>query len=245
MIEVAPIPIPPGLEKLPELVEAVLPDIAEAVRAHIISRAHVELHTSSQDYVMGVQPVKLDMPGKLTAGGQIYATIVLTGMIPNMIEQGWNGGDMKPVLLAGRNAKTGKDGTRYNTVPFRHGTPGVTGRNMPEMGSQFRHVMKAQDAARLGKRVHDAAKKLKPGQRLPAGMAPKLRSHHVTDIFASMVRQQGPARSTQYMTWRRVSDKSDPRSWIHPGIVGRHLFRDAGQYAQTVASKIFAEAIRG
>lgn len=52
--------------------------------------------------------------------------------------------DMKPGLLSGPNAKVGESG-RYNTVMFRHATPGTAGRAGKPMP----------------KEIHDVAKKLK------------------------------------------------------------------------------------
>ena len=246
MIEIIDIPIPKSLQALPEMISAVIPDIADAVRNHIVDRAERELHSSEQDYVAGIQPVKLHFPGKIPMTGPVVvATITLVGMLPNMIENGWPGGDMKQYLLFGRNAKIGKDGKPYNTVPFRQGTPGVTGRNFKAMGEAYAEKMGMDAARKLGREVFKKAKRLKPGERLPEGLGPRLREHHVTDLFAGMIRQRGPGRSTQYMTFRRVSTKSDPRAWVHPGIVGRHLFRDASKYANQAAARIFQEVLRG
>lgn len=248
MITVSEIKVPPELMAIPEMVNTIIPDIVEAVRDHIIVQAHQRLTTSEQDYVENVQPAKYHYPsGRIPPGANVtVATIVLTGKIPNMIEQGWPGGDMKPFLLAGRNAKMTRGGIRYNTVPFRHGVPGVTGRNFPAMGSAYRRQMGEEAAARLGKRVYKAAKKLGPGERLPtpSGLAPKLRSIHTTDIYAGMIREEGDARSVQYMTFRRVSDRSDPGKWIHPGFEGVKLFEDAARYAKDITARMMGSLLR-
>ena len=50
--------------------------------------------------------------------------LTLEGTVPNMVEQGWTGGDLRQWLLHGPNAKQGKNGP-YNVIPFGHGTPGT------------------------------------------------------------------------------------------------------------------------
>ncbi len=248
MIEIGDIPLPSELMAVPSVIQTVIPDIAEAVRNEIVRMAHTKLHSTSQDYVLGVMPVKYHFPsGSIPMEGTpVVATIVLVGQLPNMLEAGWSGGDMKAALLGGKSAKTAADGTRYATVPFRHGTPKASGRNFPAMGSAH-----AGDLGKeIGKRVYGRARRLKPrtsehrGTHLPAGLAPKLRQHHKTDIYAGMTKTKGPGRSTQYRTFRRVSEKSAPQSWIHPGIEPAGIFVAANDYASRVASTILKGAMR-
>lgn len=53
------------------------------------------------------------------------------------IELGFGSYDMKPGLLAGPNSRVGKDGRRYNTVPFRFGTPQTSGPNKGQPRPHF------------------------------------------------------------------------------------------------------------
>ena len=267
--------IPPGLMAIPQAVAAVSRDLAEAVRNEIIRLAHEELGTSTEDFVQGVMPVEHHA---LPPGGidreVIIATIVLVGWLPNAIENGWAGGDMKPALLSGRNARVSKDGLSvYNTVPFRHGTPGTTGRNFQAMGQGYAasFVIKPgggavqhgslgrEEAARLGRRVHGAAKRLaattshadsgtKWGGRLAAGVGGvgKARPHHKTDLHAGMVRHAKTYRSatqSSYGTFRRVSTNSDPSAFVHPGIEGHRLFEAGGRYLDEIAPHLFGTAV--
>lgn len=241
------------------LLGAVLEDIAEAARGFIVHKAQMELHTSGTDYMMGLQPVEM-APG--------VATITLLGWLPNAVENGWAGGDMKQALLSGRNAKMTKDGHRYAIIPFRHGTPGTSGANFPAMGAAFGPKGQMSRAAqfpgassdrakRIGRAVYNAARKLEPttghpstgtqwGGRLPAGLAPKLSAHHKTDIYAGMVKERKVyqfAEQSMYTTFRVVSDKSDPSSWIHPGIEPRQFFHEAAERIPALAKRIIEDAL--
>lgn len=241
--------IPEGLKAHPEIMQQIIRELAEEARNEIVRRAMADLHTSFDDYAAGLQPVTYK-----TEGGLTVATIVLTGMIPNMIENGWAGGDMKPFLLSGRNAKVARDGTRYNVVPFRHMGPGTTGRHGQPMGSQYRGQLGRPKADQLGKDVYEAAKGLvgkrsrKAGpRRLAPGHAPVLKPHHKTDIYAGMVKERAKykkATQSQYGTFRAVSDKSDPASWIHPGIEAREFFKEASDYVDRVSRSVFDHAVR-
>lgn len=241
------IKVPRGLEsRIDETIEAVIPELAEAMRNKIIALAHERLHSSSQAYVDGVS--RIDYPymiGKLPKHRVFDAAVItLVGALPIMIERGWDGGDMKPFLLMGPKAKTSASGGRYNRIPFRHGNPKATGRNFPPMGSQFTRVMSPHEAARLGERVYNEAKRLKPGARLRrrAGGTPILRPHHETDIYSEMQRISG---DDKYMTWRTVSDKSHPDAWIHPGITPAKFFDEAASHVASIAPAMFREAFGG
>lgn len=253
--------IPPALIGYPELVKEAIPEIVEALRTRVIALAHERLHTAAEDFIQGIQPAVYHIPsGLLPNTNETIATIDLVGWLPNAIEDGWSGGDMKVWLLAGRNAKVTKNGIRVNTVPYRHGTPGTTGNTHPVMGSQFVQSMGEEEAAKLGKRIHNAARRLKPttsdpttgktqwGGRLRAGMAPILKEHHRTDIYAGMVRQRKTyekATQSSYGTFRRVSDNSDPRAWIHPGIDAQHIFRDGARELDTIATRLLGAVAKG
>ena len=122
--------MPAGLKAFPQAVMAVIPAMADITRNEIIRLAGERLTSSSQLYAAAVQVPKFHFPsGKIPDGLQTVASITLIDWLPNAIEKGWSGMDLKPALLDGRNAKDMKGGGRYNIVPFRHGSPGTSGRN--------------------------------------------------------------------------------------------------------------------
>jgi hypothetical protein len=199
------------------------------------------LRSSSQDYVNGLQH---QMTGDV-------ARVTLRGMVPNMIENGWSGGDMRTWLLKGKNAKMGEHGM-YNTVPFRHGTPGTSGR----------HVGRPMD-----RKIYAAAKRLAPtlsrlgGGGAQAGKGRRLhpnvfrmsrqakailntphRPWHSTSIYRDMIREEKTYKqdtSSHYMTFRRISAaKTDARSWYHKGIAPRRYARATAKHVESIAQSI-------
>lgn len=155
-----------------------------------------------------------------------------------IIEKGQRPHDMKPGLLASPRAKRNKDGSRYITVGFRHGTPGTVG--LPPMPVNVYSQAKNLAYSRRNGALSGSSKAYTWGGRYNENGVPRdaqtgMRTHtkphpgagyqHKAGIYQGMVRMGGPNQS-QYMTFRRVSDNSDPRSWQHPGTPPRPV-RDA------------------
>jgi len=225
--------------------------LAEMTRAEWIRQAQEKLGSSAADYIAGIQPVEMD--------GN-WAHIHLVGRLPNDIEKGKNPYDMKPGLLAGPNAKKGKNGARYNTVPFRHGTPGTTGKRV---GSPmpFTHTTKKGNQTSF---IYTEAQRLVPSMENAAGKT--VWGGKTGDFGGYGVRTQPPVKKGrpgaytwksspfagmvkvgktynkktqyQYITFRRVSDNSDPASWWHPGIKARRLANNVQVYINDMVKRL-------
>jgi len=119
--------------------------------------------------------------------------------------------------------------------------------------------MTHQQARALGKKIHRAMLKIDAsrshprtrvswGGRLPSGMAPKLKPHHKSDIYAGMVRSKKQYEADDqptHSTFRRVSDDSPAEAFIHPGIEARHFFEDAADFAGKLTEKLVYGMLRG
>jgi hypothetical protein len=171
--------------------------------------------------------------------------IVLTGVLPNMIEGGFKGGDMRDWMLKGAKSKMGKNG-RYLTIPFRHGSKGTGGRNVgAEMPTPIYNAAKKLDGTKSkAKRLTgEGGKSTLHGKRLePHGrgvskqvtkmLNTKAKDWHTTSIYTGMQRTEKQYESANqtggYTTFRRISTNTrsgiDPKtgqmrkSWHHPGI---------------------------
>ena len=238
-----------------EILDAVLGDIVAAARNHWIGLAQKHLNTSLNDYVQGIQEVVF-APGT--------ATITLLGELPNLIEHGMDEMDMRDTLLGpnvpeaspGQKGKRrAKDGHFYRSIPFRHGTPGTGGSVGRAMGDPYRGVVAG--ARKLGRAVYAQAKKLKatrtvggrmvPGGRLSAGLMPKLREHHKTDIYAGMVKLKKVYKSSdqsQYATFRTISEAVQT-GWIRPATGPRDFAERTAKFVERLAPKAFEAYITG
>jgi len=144
-----------------------------------------------------------------------------------LIEDGQPPRDMKPKMLASPKAKEGKDGKKYITVPFRHGTPGAV--TMPAMPKNVYNQVKRLGYSRRnggldtkqytwGGRLGNSAL----GQRSHSGDHPGAGYTWRTGQYSGMVRVGQPGHS-QYLTFRRLSENSDPKSWRFPGVKPRKI----------------------
>jgi len=159
------------------------------------------------------------------------------------IEDGHPEIDLKPGLLSGPQARQGKNGP-YNIVSFRHLTPDskrgqLTGRAMSQNLYNFMRSMtdkadqeKSKGLSHIGGRSVQLTAGRRPenrsyewGQRLDAKLGGPRKTSKTgyqwkTGKRAGMVRMESPSGQketrTQYRTFRVVSARSDPRSWIVP-----------------------------
>lgn len=240
-----------------DAVQSILEDIAESARNHWLGLAGSAFHTTRRDYIAGIQPVEMK-PG--------MAVIALVGVLPNLLENGMDEQDLRDTLLGpnvpvapfgqrGKRLSAGKDGSigYYRAIPFRHSTPGSSGTIAPAMGSAYQGHAAVADYAKLGAAVYGKAKKLAGttsmpgggvayGGRLKSGLAPKLRSHHKTDIYAGMIRSRKKYEretQSQYSTFRTISTRVTT-GWIRPATPGSHLAEKVGDFVGSLAPQAFA-----
>lgn len=231
-------------------IRRVLRGLGSAARAEWVRLAQTELKTSARDYIAGIQEIEED-----SAAHRV--SIALVGSMPNMIETGWEGGDLRRTLLGpgARNAKTAKDGSRYNTIAFRHAAPGSSGRNTGKpMPRAVHNVAKAlaPTLSRPGGGV-SYGERLHPGMPM-SGAAKKIinrkeRPHHTASIYAGMIRSLKTyknAAHSKYTTFRRISSKvkNGDQHWMHPGITARQLAKKVDSFIARVQADIVRTGTR-
>lgn len=212
--------------------------------------AQTQLKSSSRDYVNAL----------VYAVDDSRATVALVGQIPNMIENGWPGGDMKGYLLSGKNVKHSKDGTPYNTVPFRHGAPTSSGRNTGAQMPMSIYKVAQKLAPTISRPMSEQGKAggTQWGGRLHPGLpmkdltrkvlTRKMQPWHKSGVYEGMVRKAQPTaagklQTSGYTTFRRVSAKSDPKAFIHPGIAPRKFAKQVSRYVEKIAADVVQKAI--
>lgn len=183
------------------------------------------VHVVSGQYLRSIQS-GLHFPEDLT--GEVSSTCPYA----DIIESGQPPRDMKESLLNSPKAKIGKNGKRYITVPMRHGIPGSQG--IPPMPKQIYQQVKSLAPSRQNGFMRKAwglvttgkIKKYSWGGRFgndATGQTSHISPHpgagytQKTGRYSGMVKM-GQKGHSQYLTFRRVSDNSDPRSWQFPGV---------------------------
>ena len=173
--------------------------------------AQQRLNTTRADYLLGLNADNsLEFPDKMTG------VLTLRGKWPNKLEDGFSAFDIKDGLMNGPNVKRKKDGGWYNTVPFRHRTPGHSGSAVG--GSEMPTDIYSRARAMRGNVQRlTSTETAYPPQTSWKGYT------HKNGLYEGMVRNRKKyekAIQSTYVTFRRVSDKSDPKAFWHPGFVG-------------------------
>lgn len=216
------------------------PQLANAIQASITttlavikdrwqSEAQQKLHSTLPLYLMGLDFNSVVYP----YGGDAFSGAVeLHGKFPNMLEKGFPAFDMKQGFGKSQRATHTKSGGWYLTIPIRHSTPGafMYGKPMPP-------------------NIYAQAKKLSNGKSLsvPGGAAKSWTGYqhkaNIHDGLTRIVKSYGRAKQSQYMTFRRVSNNSDPQSWMHPGYIGAKIADDLQPFAATTFTKSLEKAL--
>lgn len=222
-----------------QLTEICVNAVTAVVYANWQAIAKQRLNSTLPEYLQNI--IKVDK-------GRFAKQIVLTGILPNMIEQGASAFDMKegfkksgkvkytiPVYNA-KGKQIRKGGDWYLTIPFRFGTPGIVGQ--------------AGFANEMPQEIYDIMKKRNSGtplyrQEIPSPYdIPKSRAAieetmnnprydkyvHKNSIYEGLTKvtgKYGKTKQNTYMTFRRAGANSDPLSWIHKGINAYKLADEA------------------
>ena len=223
--------------------------VAHAAHNEWIRLAKERLSTSQDLYVNALQQSQ----SFYSAPDMDSHTITLVGQMANNIESGMGSFDMKgvrPGWLGGSKAKTAADGSTYVVIPFRHSTTskkmGYTGK-AKDMGLKDQLKKVAKDYG-MNRMQRTATGQVVKGitQKVPRSPT-QARKTDVHRYLHNLTRIQAPVAGTtpsgkergqaQLMTWRVMSTKSDPSSWIHPGIEAKNLLREVKNFAELELKK--------
>ena len=168
--------------------------------------AQQNLKTSRETYVNAIEGVVMT--------DQFNGYIELRGSFPAMLEQGFDQFDIKSGFEKSPKVTNKPSGGWFLTIPYRHNTPGASSPTMPN-------------------NIYSRAKKLQSSKQLSealvAALGYKRETSHTgyqwkNTMYDNLTRitkvYDSGKKHSQYITFRRVSDKSDPNSWIHPGYKG-------------------------
>lgn len=220
-------------EQVSDMIDFVIKELTATVAENWKKVAQQSLHRTRQQYINSLY---VGDEGKYTGFVQ------LRGSLPNMIEDGCDPFDMKVKMLTSSKAKRKKDGGLYFTVPFRWAVPTAEGDNSAFSGvlpvSVYNIIKKSPSSITGLGGVIVSGRALKIGElpqqfQIPKSRAPIitesktfLEYKHKTSLLAGLVRSGKDYESTssgKYATFRRISDLSDPLSWIHRGFQAKRL----------------------
>nr|DAI06537.1 MAG TPA: hypothetical protein [Herelleviridae sp.]DAT74246.1 MAG TPA: hypothetical protein [Herelleviridae sp.] len=162
------------------------------------------------------------------------------------LEEGKDAYDEKPGFEASNKRKVKMDGGWYLTIPFRHATPDAiaeSGIFQSVLPKEIYNIAKQNNGVPV-KKAQLPPQYAQLGQRAAittaTGVIPSYT--HKSPKYEGLVKLNIASTETEnrsgYFTFRRVSNTSDPLSWIHPGFEPRKFMDKALEQAQieTVAS---------
>lgn len=249
-------------DEVPELT-ALMPELLGGLKERIIeSFESSNIRTSGR-----LAKVIRQAEEECDPANPFFGTLVIKSAAAKALEFGTRPFDMKPGLLSGPKARTSKDGGRYNIIRFQHGTEstattgtGLTGGDYkPRMPPEIKKAAEAAGgkpiaaAAPWGMRsstnierllkTDKAAWKRLTGERMYRGMGAVQHGYTWKASPWAGLRKESTGHQTSYATYRAVSDKSDPYSWIHPGIDAKYFIRNAIMEFQQEAAMMTSMAI--
>ena len=222
-------------------VEATLLHLADYIRDDWIHTAEQKLLTTKESYVSGLMgDDSIEHPFQ---GDPLMVAIVLKGPFPNMIEDGFNAFNMKPGFRESQFAKTKKKGGWYLTIPLRHltPTPGTVGTAIASKVMPKDIYEKAKEME-FGDILLGTEKKYPPQMHEVYLQKEKrtIKYQRKHGRYEGMIRSLRPHHH-HYMTFRRVSDKSEETSWYHPGFTGAHIAEEVASRVDSLAETMFAK----
>ena len=217
------------------LTETCVNAVTASIYANWEALAKQRLNSTLPEYTQNL--IKVDK-------GRFDKQIVLTGVLPNMIEQGASPFDIKEGFKKSKKVKytipvynkkgmqVYKGGDWYLTIPFRIGVPGTLGQ--------------AGFTGEMPQEVYDVIRKKSNNEGLKAPEipspyeVPKSREaiineiggilydtyNHKNSIYEGLSKRKAKYEKTSqntYGTFRRAGANSDPLSWIHKGIKSYRL----------------------
>jgi hypothetical protein len=226
-------------QEIDMLTETCVNAVTAVVYANWQALAKQRLNSTVPEYLQNI--IKVDK-------GRFAKQIVLTGILPNMIEQGASAFDMKegfkksskvrytiPVYNA-KGKQVRKGGDWYLTIPFRHGTPGIVGQAgfANEMPQEIYDIMRKRQSGRPLTAQEIPSPYDVPRSRAAIEETPNNPRYdeyvHKSSIYEGLTKitgQYGKTTQNMYGTFRRVSNNSSPLSWIHKGIKAYNLADEA------------------
>ena len=213
-------------EQMESVLDAVVKEITASFARKWEEEAKLGLHSSRERYLANLKVID---EGRMT--GVVLLDYTKDPLV-RMIEEGASAFDQKEGFAKSDKRIEKDDGGWYLTIPLSQKTQGTdstwSGSVMP-------------------KEVYQAVKKLDPGKSLKLSLnkdipsqykAPSTRAaftslptsrqfeeyKHKSSIYQGILKiKDSTTGQNSYMSFRRVSDKSDPAAWTHPGLDSRNI----------------------
>lgn len=212
-----------GEEEIKSLSRFILSSVADEYTREWEKLIGENLHSTRNEYLKGIfseQPDDYNIIIGLTPRQSSLAMMLEEGATAFDIKEGMSKSDKKKISQTGPNK-----GKWYMSIPFKFATSEAVGeagfsQNMPKPIEQL--VKVAKEPLKLA----DI-----PGNFRVMGQNKTSGYNHKFNIFEGLKRSEIGSGQTEkrggYVTFRRISEKSNKDSWIHPGFEALNLMDKA------------------
>ncbi|MDP2786198.1 MAG: hypothetical protein Q8O38_16640 [Sulfurimicrobium sp.] len=168
----------------------------------------------------------------------------------HQIENGRPARDLKQMLQTSQKTRRFKNGKKYLVIPFRQNTPGegALAQDMSAAAYKKAKFLSPSAVSSIGSRLSATGATVPQsayiwGGRLPAGLTPKLKPGHATDIHAGMVKMRDGKsdKAAGYLTFRVMSEGQTGK-WLVPVKPGLHIAEGVANRMQMKAGA-YVEAL--
>ncbi len=222
-----------------DFVDRVVKDYTALFASHLEVQAQNDLKTSRNAYIRNI---------KVIDSGRMEGTVLLDYTkepLVRMVEEGQDAFDMKQYFLKSSKVKVGKDGKRFLTIPFRFAAPGSLGESdvfQSKLPKDIHSVIKnypqlinlpGGGTRSKGLLLSDMSERYQEERGIRFEVQDNKGNlfaeyEHKNSIFEGLVRKKDAVTGQfSYHNFRRVSENSDPNSWIHTGIEKRGIMDKA------------------
>lgn len=228
-------------EQIVDFMDGVIKDITAGYALQLEKQASLELKSTRDRYIQNIRVVD---------DGKLKGSVLLDyskDRLVKMIEEGAYPFDMKEGFMKSSKIKVGKNGKRYLIIPFRWSTPNALGESQVfsnKLPSAVHSITKAQvkdipvaggGARSMGLQLDQLPelyqiKQVRPTIQATAKSPLYEAYQHKNSIYEGVTAQKdGVTGQNRYFSFRKVSENSDPRAWIHKGMDAKNLMEKAYQ----------------
>ena len=212
-------------DQVEQILDNIVKGIASSFASEWEEEARRTLNSTRERYIANLSVID---------EGRLKGVVVLDytkDPLVRMIEEGASAFDQKEGFAKSDKRIAKDDGGWYLTVPMRQGTPNNTGsasmsNTMPEEIYEAAKNLPAGKGLKLSTSIPEQYKI--PQTRAAFSSIPTSKAfdeyQHKASKYKGIVKIKDVITGQNtYTSFRRVSDKSDPNSWAHPGIEAKNL----------------------
>lgn len=144
--------------------------------------------------------------------------IVLSGWLPNAINEGVSPFDMKAGFQRAKNVKISSKGNWYVSIPFFHSGPNSSGEIAKPLPKEVHEIVSKQKSPLRENQIPESYR-LRQIKQIAGGGT----YQHKTSIYTGLKKNEQNG-GNGYINFRRVGAVSDKNSFMYPGLQSRDFF---------------------